>query len=126
MNRYAQRVSDVGEKMRASREIASMLMAGVDFDQTSEVDKLINESIRTIVFDVVTDVAAGDEPVSGKLLKDLALTSKRLQEAAAVGEKREREIKRKAAEDLVDKAAAGGGAITPEQLRNLVREVYGA
>lgn len=112
VNRYAKRVQQIGEKMRQSREVAQQLMAGVQWDDSSKVDRFIQEAVRTLVFDVSSTMAEGDDPVSPKLLAQLALTVKRLQEAGVISDKREREIRedeRQAAADAVETEAKAQG-----------------
>lgn len=112
MNRYAQRVAAIGEKMRQSRQISEMLIGQLGNQPAGEVGKLINESIRTIVFDAVTQMAESEEPVSPAVINKLALAAKRLEEATTLNEKRERQIRdeeRANAAAAVEKKAADAG-----------------
>jgi len=93
LNRYAQRVANIGEKMRQSRQVSEMLIGQLGNQPAGEVGKLINESIRTIVFDAVTGLADSEEPVSPGVINKLALAAKRLEEATSINEKREKQIR---------------------------------
>lgn len=112
LNRYAQRYAKVGERMRQSREAAQVLMAGVQWDDSSEVDRYMQEMVRSLAFDITGQLIDDSEPVSPKMLSQLALTIKRLQEAAAITDKRERAIRdqeREAAAERVEQAARERG-----------------
>lgn len=125
LNRYAQRVTAIGEKMRQSRQVSEMLIGQLGNQPAGEVGKLINESIRTIVFDAVTGLAEGDEPVSPDVVNKLALAAKRLEEATSINEKRERQIRdeerKAAAEDMAGKARELG--VSEETIDTIWRDV---
>lgn len=112
VNRYAQRMGRIGEKLRQSRQIAEQLIGQLGNAPAGEVGKLINESIRTIVFDAVTGLADSDEPVSPGVINKLALAAKRLEEATSINERREREIRdeeREAAAEKIEAVGKGQG-----------------
>lgn len=127
LNRYAQRVQQIGEKMRQSRQVAEMLIGQLGNQPGGEVGKLINESIRTIVFDAVTGLADSEEPVSPGVINKLALAAKRLEEATSINEKRERAIRdeeRSAAAEAAESAAKGRG-LTADTVAAIKAEILG-
>lgn len=127
LNRYAQRVQQIGEKMRQSRQVAEMLIGQLGNQPAGEVGKLINESIRTIVFDAVTGLAESDEPVSPGVINKLALAAKRLEEATSINDKRERAIRdeeRNAAAAAVESVGRGQG-LTADTVAAIKAEILG-
>ncbi len=104
VNRYAMRMEEVGAKLRQSREIADMWVGKLGNEPQGKVGKLLNEMIRTMAFDAALSMQDGDEPPDPKLLKELSLSIKHLEDAASVNEKREREIRKQAAESAAETA----------------------
>lgn len=133
MNRYAQRMGKIGEKMRQTRQISEQIIGQLGNAPAGEVGKLINESIRTIVFDAVTGLAESDDPVSPGVINKLALAAKRLEEATTINERREKQIRdeqqRADAQRLAEleraDAKTGKRTLDPETLRRIRQEVYG-
>lgn len=109
VNRYSQRMEEVGAKLRQSREIANMWIGKLGATPQGKVGNLVNEIIRTLTFDVSLMLQEGEldaKKVPGvvKMLKDLALTMQRLEKAAGDNVKREQEIRRQAAEEAAETA----------------------
>lgn len=107
INRYAQRMEDVGAKLRESREVAKMWIDRLGAQPQGEIGHLINETARTLAFDVTSILAEGEmtaEALPGTLamLKDLALTMQRLEKASSENVKREAEIRRQEREKIAD------------------------
>ena len=132
INRYHVRMAEVGDKLRQSREVAAMWIGKLGAAPQGQVGNLINEILRTLAFDVSlklqnTDLTAEEMPGVIGMLKELSLSVLRLEQAAGENVKREQEIKKQAAEELAAKVAdePGGGPITPERLRQIIRESYG-
>ncbi|MDI3326767.1 DUF3486 family protein [Pontibacterium granulatum] len=116
VNRYSQRMDAIGEKMRQSRQIAEMWIGKLGNQPQGQVGKLLNEFTRTMAFETALTMSEGEDPVPPKLLKELSLAIKHLEEAASVNEKREREIRQLAAEE----AAAAAETVAKQQ--GLTRE----
>lgn len=127
VNRYAQRVSAIGEKMRQSRQVSEMLIGQLGNQPAGEVGKLINESIRTIVFDAVTGLAESDEPVSPGVVNKLALAAKRLEEATTINEKREKQIRDEERAQVAEAAEQSlrGQGLTSEAIATIKAEILG-
>ena len=127
VNRYSQRMDQIGEKMRQSRQIAEMWIGKLGNQPQGQVGKLLNEFTRTMAFETALSMSEGDEPVPPKLLKELSLSIKHLEEAASVNEKREREIRRQMAEEAaqaVDTAAKSQG-LTADSVALIKQQILG-
>lgn len=136
VNRYDLQMRGVGERLRQSREVADRWINTLGAAPQGQVGNLINEILRTLSFDVTLYMQEGtlneeNAPAVVGMLKDLALTSMRLEQAANLNVKREAEIRQNERERLqaetikaVD-AAAGTGPMTADMLKAKIREVYG-
>lgn len=127
VNRYSQRMDAIGEKMRQSRQIADMWIGKLGNQPQGQVGKLLNEFTRTMAFETALHMSEGEDPVPPKLLKELSLSIKHLEEAASVNEKREREIRRQMAEaaaTAVDEAAKQQG-LTADSVAQIKSQILG-
>lgn len=102
-NRYAVKMETVGKKLRESREVAEMWIAKVGAAPQGQMGHLINEMLRTLAFDLTLKLQDGvietdDMPGIIDMLKQLSLSVMRLENAANLNVKREKEIKRQALE----------------------------
>lgn len=130
VNRYDLQMRDVGERLRQSREVADRWINTLGAAPQGQVGNLINEILRTLSFDVTLFMQQGalDEetaPAVVGMLKDLALTSMRLEKAANLNVEREREIRQQALEaaaDAVSETAREAG-VTPDTIARIRRDV---
>lgn len=132
VNRYAMRMEKVGRRMRESREMASIWIDKFGAQPQGRVGNLINEMLRTLSFDISLILQEGhiDEetaPAIVDMLKDLALTTMRLEKAANLNVEREKEIRTQALEEAAagaEKIAKKGGlsAATVQEIR---KEILG-
>jgi hypothetical protein len=132
LGRYAVKMERIGERLRQSRAVAEMWIGKLGAGPQGQLGRLINEMLRTLAFDLTLKLQEGeisteDLPGTVESLRDLSLAVMRLEKAASDNIKREREIKQQAAEELAAKVEGetGGAGITPERLRQIVRETYG-
>lgn len=127
VNRYSQRMDQIGEKMRQSRQIAEMWIGKLGNQPQGQVGKLLNEFTRTMAFETALSMSEGDEPVPPKLLKELSLSIKHLEEAASVNEKREREIRHQMAQEAADAvdAAAKSQGLTADSVALIKSQILG-
>jgi hypothetical protein len=131
VNRYALQMEKVGRRMRESREMAEVWIGKFGSQPQGQVGNLINEMLRTLSFDISLILQEGqidDEsaPAIVGMLKDLALTSMRLEKAANLNVEREKEIRQQALADAaktVDQTARKAG-VTPETIA-LIHEALG-
>ena len=133
VNRYDLRMRKVGEKLRQSRQVAEAWIARLGSEPGGQLGHLVTEMLRTLAFELTLKLQEGELseeslPEVVAQLKHMSLAAMRLERASAESVKREREIKRRAAEELADKVAAEAGSgktVTPERLREIVKESYG-
>lgn len=127
VNRYSQRMDQIGEKMRQSRQIAEMWIGKLGNQPQGQVGKLLNEFTRTMAFETALKMSEEDEPVPPKLLKELSLAIKHLEEAASVNEKREREIRQQMAEEAADavETAAKAQGLTADSVAQIKQQILG-
>ena len=130
VGRYDLSVRKVKERIRRSREIARVVIADVGSRPTGEVGVMVTEMIKTLILEVNlkmqdTELTVESMPGMTRQLRELSLAIERLQRAEKLNEERESEVRRRAAQELAEKAAEEGGSVTPERLREIAREVYG-
>lgn len=132
VNRYDLQMRDVGERLRQSREVADRWINQLGAAPQGQVGNLINEILRTLSFDVTLFMQSGslDEetaPAVVGMLKDLALTSMRLEKAANLNVEREKEIRKQALEDAAEKVgdAAIQRGLTKEDAQFWREQVLG-
>jgi hypothetical protein len=132
VNRYDLQMRKVGERLRQSREVADRWINKLGAAPQGKVGNLINEILRTLSFDVTLFMQTGslDEesaPAVVGMLKDLALTTMRLEKAANLNVEREREIKQQAAEAaaaVAEKTLIGQG-MSRDSIDTIKREILG-
>lgn len=111
VNRYAVRMNEVGEKLRQSRDVAEMWIGKLGAEPQGKMGNLINEMIRSLSFDVSLMLSEGElteESLPGviDMLKDLSLTTARLEKASSENVKREAEIRKQERERAAEEAAS--------------------
>ncbi len=134
VSRYDQRIRAVGEKLRQSREISQMWIAKLGSAAGGQLGHLVTEMLRTLAFDLaiqLQNAELDDETLPGVIeaARKVAQMALQLERSSEIRARRERQIKREAAEDLAAKAAGeakAGRDFSPERLREIVREIYGA
>jgi hypothetical protein len=141
INRYAIRMSEVGEKLRQSRDVADMFISKVGAAPQGQMGLLINEILRTLAFDISLKIQDADlkdpETLASTIdqVKALALATQRLEQSASINIKREGEIRKQALEEAGKKASAavdaasGSSGKTPlsaEEFKRILRDSYGA
>ena len=136
VGRYALDMEEAGAHLRESREMAKQWIGAVGSAPQGEVGLYVNEIIRTLSLDVSLMMRRGvidaeTAPDAVKMLKDLALTTMRLEKATSDNVKRAAEIKKQAleeAEKAVDNAVSGtpGARLTADEFKKILRETYGA
>lgn len=102
VNRYALQMNEIGAKIQQSREIADMWVAKFGNAPQGKVGTLLNEMIRNLAFNTAVHMSEEDEPIPPKLLKELAWAVEKLENAATVNEKRQREIEEAALQQAAE------------------------
>jgi hypothetical protein len=108
VNRYSLRMAKVGQRLQQSREVAQMWIGKLGAAPQGEVGNLVNEILRTLSFDISLILQEGQlneesAPEVIGMLKDLALTSMRLEKAANLNVEREKEIRQQEREEAAKK-----------------------
>ncbi|HHH12944.1 MAG TPA: DUF3486 family protein [Thiolapillus brandeum] len=134
VNRYAQRMERVGERLRQSREVAEMWIARLGAQPQGQLGHLVNEILRTFAFDLSLQLqdglAALDEetmPAAVKMVKELSIAIHRLEQAAGENVKREAEIReqaRREAAEAAEKVARQGG-LSADSVQEIRRAILG-
>jgi len=114
LNRYASKMEYLGQRIRESREVAEVWTAKFGDKPTGELSQHIINMLRTLAFEF-TLTADGITDEDGKpiihpgSINELALAVQRLERAAEISTKREKELRRAfaaEAEQAVKKAGA--------------------
>ena len=133
VGRYDLRMRQAGKKLRESREVAEAWIGKLGAAPQGQIGHLVNEILRTLAFDLSLTlqdeaVNAENRPAVIDQLRNLSLAVVRLERAASENVKREAEIRRRAAEELVAAVEREDGPdsrVSAERLREIVREAYG-
>lgn len=127
LNRYSTKFETIGARIRETREVAEVWTAKLGDKPTGEVSTLLIEMLRSLAFETTMHMAEGDEPVSPGLIKELALGIQRLENAAMMTTKREKEIRlvfaEQAASAIETKAKAAGFSRTT--IEDIKKEILG-
>ena len=118
VNRYSLKMSEAGEKLRQSREVAKMWIGKLGAAPQGQVGNLVNEILRTLAFDLslkLQNEELTEESIPGVInqLKGLALSIQRLESSSTINVKREAEIRKQA---LIDAATVVEHAATQHGL----------
>jgi len=134
VNRYSMRMEQVGKRLRQSREVSEMWIAKLGAAPQGKTGQLINEMLRVIsfemsdkLFDALDRGDPEEMPAIIDMLKNLSLTTQRLEQAASINHKREaviREQTKKEAAEAADAALKSHGA-TKETRQSIIDEILG-
>ncbi len=130
VNRYAVQMAEVGEDLRQSREIADMWIGKLGAAPQGNVGMLVVEIVQTMSFELGMMLKRGgidpeNAPETIKMLKDLALTSMRLEKSASDNVKREKEVRKQALEEAAKQASetARLAGVSPDTVDRIWKEV---
>ncbi|MBV7315462.1 DUF3486 family protein [Shewanella sp. NIFS-20-20] len=130
-NRYAQKMEDMGARLRQSREVAEVWTSKLGDKPTSDISKLLQEFVRTMAFETsmkMMEAADADgEVIPPKALNQLALVVQRIEQAAMTSHKVEKEIRAAFASEVADatEAVAKRAGLTEETVKMLKAEFLG-
>ena len=130
VNRYDLRMRKVGEKLRQSRQVSDQWIAKLGSAPGGKLGHLVTEMLRTLAFDLtlqLQDLKLDAETLPGVVgaAGRISLMAQRLERSSEISERRERQLKREAAEEMaaqVTKEAKAGRKVSPERVREIVRE----
>ena len=131
VNRYSMQMDKVGKRLQESREMAKMWIGKLGSTPQGEVGKMLNEIIRTLAFETTMNMADGEDPVSPKMLSQLALAVQRLEASATDNLKRDEEIRKqeraKASEEAAETAAKVGkvNGLSKEAVTQIKNQILG-
>ncbi|MBK1868267.1 DUF3486 family protein [Taklimakanibacter albus] len=126
-HRKALWLATYGEQLTQAREVAAILAEKLNEAPQGDVGLLLNETIKTIVYDVIMEQSLNDSSASMEMLKEAALTLFRLEQARKISVVTRKRI----VDDFSDKAtkaidvAAGRAGLAPEVVSQIRREVLG-
>ena len=130
LNRYAAKVEATAHRMRQAREMARVWKNRFGEDPDDDLTGLMVDMLQTEVFEAITRLQESDETLDAETVNQLALGMQRLARAAEISAKREREIRREAAERADRKLAeaendVSGGGDPTDIIRRVRRDIYG-
>lgn len=113
LNRYATRMEAVGQRLREAREVAAAWSARHGDRPETELGQTMVQIVQTLAFEVSHKLASEETTTEDLLgsLNTLALLAQRLERAAEIGQRREREIRQSVAAEAEAEAKKQG--ITP-------------
>ena len=132
VGRYHLRMKYAGVKLRQSREIAEAWIDKLGSAPGGKLAHLVIEMLRTLAYDLTlrlheSDLDDKSLPRVLNAAARVALMVQRLEQSSEIVARRERQLKREAAE-LAAKAARenkAGREVSPERLEEIIREIYG-
>lgn len=126
-NRYSIFQARFGERLVQAREIASVFAEKASNLPDGDIGLLLNETIKTLVFDVLTDAVAQDKPPSLELLETAANALEKLERGRRHNIKALKEARAafaKEAVDAVEQAAAKAG-LSPDTVKAFREKILG-
>ncbi|WP_140918666.1 DUF3486 family protein [Limnobaculum xujianqingii] len=126
LNRYASRMETIGARIREAREVSEAWVAKLGDAPTTDIGKLVQEMVRAIAFDQVMDVDV-TQKMSPKELNQWALFAQRIEQAAMISHKREKEIRSAfatEAAEVADRVVKSAG-LSKETAEEIKRSILG-
>ncbi|PSU46656.1 hypothetical protein C9J12_08270 [Photobacterium frigidiphilum] len=131
MNRYHRRMENIGSRVRQAREVAEVWTTKLGDAPVSDVGKLLQEFVRTMAFEtsmhLMDEAEKTEKPIPPKALGQLALVIQRIEQAAMVSQKVEKEIRKAFAEEAAtqtEKIVKQAG-ITAATAADIKRQILG-
>ncbi len=131
LNRYVKHMEDMGARIREAREVAEVWAAKLGDAPATDLSKLLQESVRTMVFETSMFMSKKAEleqkEVSPKVLNQLALVIQRIEQAAMTSQKVEKEIRAAFAAEAAAKTevVAKKAGLTADTVKMLKAELLG-
>jgi hypothetical protein len=128
LSRYSVEMETVGKEIRAMRESTEMWVAQFGAKPTGETTQLLLEMLKTQHFKLLMEANSDpDKLLDAKTINSLALALNRLENAAMLNMKREKEVRKAFAEELaeeVDSTAKQAG-LTKEGANLIKQQILG-
>ena len=130
VNRYDQRMRAACERLIQSRQVTEVWADKLGSAPAGHLGHFVTEMLRMLVFDLGSQLQGreiDDESLPGIVAtaNKVSLMAQRLERSSEIAVRREREIKRQAAEEAEKAKAAKRPPVDSEQLHKIIREVYG-
>lgn len=127
LNRYASRMETLGAKIREGREIADVWVSRLGSAPTSDIGKLLQEFVKSLAFETTMSLSESESVVEPKALAQLALVAARIEQAAMMSTKREKEIRAAFAAEAATEAEkiVKQAGLTEEAAANIKRQILG-
>lgn len=126
-NRKAMRLAVVGEKIRSAREMAAVFAEKAASMPDGDVALLINETIKVLIYELVTDQAMEDTGASAKMFKEVSLALYRLEQARKISHGTRAQVAEQVAvqaNEQVDKVAKARG-LSAETVEDIKAKILG-
>ncbi|MDE0165550.1 MAG: DUF3486 family protein [Bryobacterales bacterium] len=133
VNRYDQRMRAACERLAQSRQVTEVWADKLGSVPAGQFGHIVTEMLRMLVFDLAYQIQGlQDRVIDEKSLPGIvasankvSLMAQRLERSSEIAVRRDREIKRQAAEEAEKAKAARRVPATPEKVREVIREIYG-
>ena len=134
VNRYDQRMRAACERLLQSQQVTEVWADKLGSAPAGQFGHLVTEMLRMLVFDLAYQIQdLQDRLIDEKSLPGIVATAnkvslmaQRLERSSEIAVRRDREIKRQAAEEAEKAKIANRPPVTSEKVREIVREIYGA
>jgi len=126
-NRKALWLAAYGQQLENAREIAGIMAERLDAAPEGDVGLLLNETIKTIIFDVMSEASISDESPSMKMLHQASESLMALERARKLNVDARKVIEvnfRAKAEEAVDRAAKEKG-LSADTVTAIKRAILG-
>ncbi|MEN8721855.1 MAG: DUF3486 family protein [Alphaproteobacteria bacterium] len=126
-NRYSIRIAITGRALMEARETAAMLAEKMDKLPEGDIGRLLNEIIKTMVFDLLTDAQLKDGSASMAMLKAAAQSLRALELARKTNFDTEADLRTRFTTQLEEAAtdAAVAAGLSDEQAQAIREKVLG-
>ena len=130
VHRYDQRMRAACERMRQSRQVIEAWSDKLGSAPAGQFGLLVTEMMRLLVFDLgyqLQDREIDDESLPGIIdsAAKISLVAQRLEHSREIAVRCDREVKRQAAEEAEKARIANRPRMTPEEVREVIRDIYG-
>ncbi|WP_044469788.1 DUF3486 family protein [Mannheimia massilioguelmaensis] len=104
LNRYANRMEQVGAKIRQAREVAEIWTKQLGEMPQTDIGKTLMEMVKQIAFDTSLKLGEQDGGIEPKQLALLSSAIQRLEQAESLSFKREQAIRKEVAQQAAETA----------------------
>nr|VFK58216.1 MAG: Protein of unknown function (DUF3486) [Candidatus Kentron sp. UNK]VFK68321.1 MAG: Protein of unknown function (DUF3486) [Candidatus Kentron sp. UNK] len=131
IGREQRKIREMGDRLQKSRHMANALAERIGADTSGKQGRIVLESINALSLEIMgkvseNSVTQDSAPTLIAMLKDMSLTLSRTQKAGMDNIKREAEIKRQLAEEMLEKTRNMPSTATKGEITSMIkREIYG-